>query len=51
MKDLLVNRDCVILDGSCDCPKRKDRFLPDCKLLKENKLVPSRISRKEGSDE
>lgn len=30
-QDLLwVDRDCVLLDGTCDCPTRPDRTIPEC---------------------
>lgn len=32
--DPLVVRDCVILDGKCDCIRLNKNSLPDCKYLK-----------------
>lgn len=29
--DHLVDRDCVILDGKCDCPRQEGKAFPDCK--------------------
>lgn len=29
--DFLTDRDCVILDGQCDCPRLKGNSLPECK--------------------
>ncbi len=29
--DPLVDRDCVILDGRCDCPRKKGQSFPECK--------------------
>lgn len=30
----LVDRSCVILDGSCECPRSEGENFPDCKYLK-----------------
>lgn len=33
-KDLLVDRECVILDGKCDCPRLPGHTFPECKKYK-----------------
>lgn len=32
-KDLLLDRNCVILDGKCDCPRLEGNSFPECKRL------------------
>lgn len=42
--DKLINRDCAILDGNCNCIKLPGNFLPECKLIKEknNDIIANR---------
>jgi hypothetical protein len=34
--DILVDKDCIILDGQCDCPRLEGHSLPECKRYGKN---------------
>lgn len=35
--DPLVDRNCVMLDGNCNCPRLEGNSFPECKYLEVNK--------------
>lgn len=46
MSDQLVDRRCVILDGSCDCPRLEGKSLPECKLWMGGRVVPPSVFKR-----